>query len=137
MFKVKSCYTSLDGKSVFYIADTSYHFKPEETDKYQFIIEYQDIYLDYPKVFILTSDTYRYLCSSFGEYREASYDRYTMFNRLSKLKEELRYLKDIKRSQLIDILHPIIFVNATKSDMLHAVIDVLIDKVKLKDFCAK
>lgn len=137
MFKSKSCYISADNKSVFYIADISYCFKLEETDKYQFIIEYQDIYLDYPKVFVLTPDTYKYLCSCFGEYKESSYDRYTMFNRLSKLKEELKYLKDIKRSQLIDILHPVVFVNSTKSDMLHSVIDALIDKVELKDSCGK
>lgn len=132
MFKVKNCYTSLDGKSVFYIADTSYHFKPEQTDKYQFIIEYQDIYLDFPKVFVLTPDTYRYLCSCFGEYKEASYDRYIMFNRLSKLKEELEYLKNVKHSQIADIIRPIIFTNASNSEMLYAITEALIDKVELK-----
>lgn len=137
MFKVKSCYVSLDGKSVFYIADTFYRFKPEQTDKYQFIIEYQDIYREYPELFVLTPDFYRELHSCFGEYKESSYDRYTTFNKVSKLREELKYYKNIKYSQLIHILHPVIFVNSTKTDLLHSVVEALIDKVELKDSCGK
>lgn len=132
MFSIKSCYISTDNKSVFYVADTSYHLK-DDLIQYQYIIEYHDIYTEYPKLLILTPDVYKTLCSYFGKYEESSYDRYTVFNKLSKLREEFRYQKDSKYSALTELVYSPIFLNNSKSDILHSVLDALIDKVELKE----